>query len=309
MSTLILSHADSDGLCSAALLLAKFPEAEVFFTKPVSLLADLKTLSADKILISDIATNKRDSTAIMELIKNKKADITWFDHHPIVEKSMPCKFVSGEGCSSELVYKYFQKELDPDLNFLAVYGAIGDYTDHTEFIKSKLADWDSRSLHFEASILFLGIKEEKFSAYNSKRKIVTALSKGKSPSEIPGLLDAAKKAVEREFELYSLLKKKVQISGNVAYANNIPHFGFRGQSALFAATIGNKPIGISVFENKMKKITDITMRSRKPFELNKICEQAAESVNGSGGGHPAAAGARIPLGTLEIFLKKVNELI
>jgi single-stranded-DNA-specific exonuclease len=41
-------------------------------------------------------------------------------------------------------------------------------------------------------------------------------------------------------------------------------------------------------------------------ELNKVMEEAAEAVGGSGGGHPAAAGARIPRGTFDKFMHNVN---
>lgn len=308
----ILTHPDSDGMCSAALILSLYPKSTVFFTKPVSVLSDLQQTKDNKIFICDIAISKSHTTQIMEFLKSSKSEIIWFDHHPLpIEKSkIPCTFVTGEGCTSEIVYKYFEKQMDTEKSFISVYGAIGDYTENTDFIKSKLLDWDARSLHFEASILFLGIKEENFLSYSSKRKIVTALANGKNPSQIQGLLDSAKTAVRKEFALYQLLKTKVQTVGKIAFAEKIPHFGFRGQSALFAATIANKPVGVSVFVNGEKQIIDITMRSRNPsIDLNKLCQKAAESVNGSGGGHPTAAGARIPIGTLEEFLKKVDELI
>ena len=79
-------------------------------------------------------------------------------------------------------------------------------------------------------------------------------------------------------------------------------------AALFAATVTGKPLGIAVFERK--RHFDITLRSRDPsLRLSYIAEKAAEAAGGSGGGHPNAAGARIPMAGLKTFLKKVNYLM
>ena len=315
MKTIILTHADCDGLCSAALLKSVYPEAEVFFTKPVSLLVDLKFLSKkyDQIFISDIAINKRDSEEIIDFLKTNKSEITWFDHHiapPTIKKeNISCKYISDlDASTSEIVYRNYQNQLPKEKVWLAIYGAIGDYSAESEFVKEWMKNWDVRALYFEVSTLVLGIKEEKFNNYGAKRKIVSALSQGKNPSETPGLVDSAKKAVSKEFELYKIIKKISKVYKNLAYADKIPHFGFRGPSALFAATATGKQVGLSVFTTD--RFIDITIRSSNPkIPLNIIAEKSAESVGGSGGGHPTASGCRIPTGTLEKFLEKVNEVL
>ncbi len=309
---LILTHADTDGICSAALLKKVYPQSKVFFTKPVSLLADLKEIKQKEIFISDIAINKRDSQKILDLIKRKNFDITWIDHHPLPAKLSEitniCNFITGDASASELVFRYFEKQLSPESIWLAIYGAIGDYETETEFVKKHILNWDVRALYFEASALVLGIKEYGFDNYNAKREIVNILASGKNPSEIQGLVFSAKKVVKQEFILYDLVKKSVQIFGDLAYVTRIPHFGFRGPSALFAATATKKQLGLCVFTTE--KYIDITMRSpNKKIPLNTLAEKAAEPIGGSGGGHPTAAGARIPIGTLDKFLEKTNELL
>src|SRR3989344_7995266 len=87
---LIFSHADVDGLCSAALLLSRFPKTKVFFTKPVSLLFDLKFKKEKNIIIADIALNKRDIPQILKELEKK--NFLYFDHHPcffLLEKERP----------------------------------------------------------------------------------------------------------------------------------------------------------------------------------------------------------------------------
>ena len=310
MPPLILTHADTDGICSAALVKKVYPQAKVFFTKPVSLLADLKEIGQKEIIISDIAINKRDAEMIFDLIKKKGLDVTWFDHHPVPTASdlKAVNYVSSDASTSEIVFTHFEKQLKPEDIWLAIYGAIGDYETETEFVKKHLANWDARALYFEASTLVLGIKDEKFDNYKAKREIINLLSIGENPSEISTLVLSAKKVVKNEFVLYDLIKRNVQTLGDIAYVTRIPHFGFRGPSALFAATATKKQLGICVFKTEMH--IDITMRSpNKGIPLNMIAEQAAEPIGGSGGGHPTAAGARIPTNTLDKFLEKTNQLL
>jgi len=324
MNPIILTHADTDGICSGALLKKVYPQAEVFFTKPVSLLADLEFVKRKEILISDIAINKRDAKKIFDFINKKGLNVMWFDHHPLPSniKETDIKgfnYISSDASTSENVFRYFENKvletdkvsfvpLKPEDVWLAIYGAIGDYETETTFVKKHLLNWDMRALYFEASSLVLGIKDEKFDNYNAKRAIVNILSSGKNPSEIPGLVLSAKNVIKREFVLYELIKSNVQVFENIGYVTRIPHFGFRGPSALFSATATKKPLGLCVFTTE--RYIDITMRSpNKGIPLNLLAETAAEEVGGSGGGHPTAAGARIPPNTLEKFLEKINQLL
>ena len=301
---LIFSHADVDGLCSAALLLSRFPKAKIFFTKPVSLFFDLKYRKEKNIIIADIALNKRDIPKILKELK--KRNFLYFDHHPYTNLKLPENFIVADVSTSESVYKYFQKDIPKEQVWTALYGAIADYCADTEFVKSNLKDWDVRSLYFEVSTLVLGIKMKEFSNYNVKRDIVKALASGKTPSEIPGLVLAAKKAVAEEFKLYELVKKKAAKLSGLGYFLYDEYFGFRGPAALFAATATDSVLGVSVF--KVKGFLDVTLRSRKSLPLNDLAEKAAEAVGGSGGGHPEAAGARIPGNRLEEFLSILSKL-
>ena len=106
--------------------------------------------------------------------------------------------------------------------------------------------------------------------------------------------------------MYEMMKNIVLASGDVAYVKDKPSFGFRGPAALFSATIKNKPVGMCV--HTRDRYIDITMRSReKKYKLNELASNASEYVKGSGGGHPEAAGCKIPLGTFNKFLKRLNK--
>jgi len=316
MKTIVLTHSDCDGICAGAIALSRFRDAEIFFTKPVSFFDDLNACEADRIIICDIAIPHRDLSEVIRLLdeKSRHSKILYFDHHPLPEnaekklKEVLSVYANSEGSASEITYRYFQKDLPKERIWVAIYGAIGDYEQKTEFVQERLRSWDVRALYFEAGAIFLGIKDRSFDDYDSKRKIVETLAKGSNPSDIKGLVEAAKKVVNGEFELYDLVKKSAKKLGDVGYVRDVYSFGFRGPSALFAATVTGCRVGMAFYNRKNS--LDITMRSRDySISLNSLAEEAAESVGGSGGGLPQAAGARIPFDRMDEFLKEVNRIL
>lgn len=312
-NTKILTHADCDGICAGAVALSKFPGSDVFFTKPVSLYSDLKDVEEDRIVICDIALNKPDAPKIVELFQDK--EVLYFDHH-IVPKTVSepqikkaSEYVHEENVSaSELIYRYYQNDIPPERVWPAIYGAIGDYCDNTPFIQKRIKKWDRRAMFFQVSTLVLGIKNERYHKYDAKRRIVSRLSRGGNPSDMDGLVDSARRAVSREFQLYAEVKDRAKSRGKVAFVKDLHFFGFRGASALFSANVQNKRIGLSVYTRKNH--LDITMRGiDNEAPLNILAEMAAEKVGGSGGGHPSAAGARISKGRFDEFLKEMNGVL
>ena len=313
MKTVILTHADCDGICSGAIAQSAYPEAEVFFTKPVSFLHDLRNTQAGRIIISDIALTKSHALKILAELKKKsrKGEVMYFDHHELpngIRESEVKVTLYGHNTkvsASEIVYRHFQHDIPMERVWIALYGAIGDYEDDTKFAKDKIASWDRRALFFEVSTLILGIKNREFDTYDAKRRIVKTMARGENPSDVPGLVNSAKVAVTREFELYEFIKEHAKRDGRLGLIVNMPRFGFRGPAALFAATVTGCPMGLCVYEREGH--TDITARKRNTgILLNKVMERAAEHVGGSGGGHSEAAGARIPTGKLKEFVKHVN---
>lgn len=315
MKTMILTHADCDGMCAGAIAAARFPEAGVFFTKPVSLCDDLRALEAERIIILDIAINKAEQQKFIKTAGEKGSRIMYFDHHPLSKEAKArlegmLEFFAHDdrASASELVYRHFQKELPQEMIWSALYGAIGDYSEDTDFVRKQIASWDKRTINFEVCAISLGTKNEQFSSFDAKRNIVRTLAAGKNPSDIEGLVESAADAVKREFELFKVVKKRAKTLGKIGYLADTPSFGFRGPAALFAATATGRPVGVCVY--RREKYLDVTIRAREPnIPLNRLAEQASEFVSGSGGGHENAAGAKIPFGSLEKFLKKMNELM
>ncbi len=314
--TLILTHADIDGMCAGAIALSRFPGARVFFTKPVSLYVDLEDAEAERIIIADMAVNKKSAPDLISLLRRKKAEIVYFDHHPIPDttsleelRRSAKKFVwSDKVCASELVYDYFKKELPAERAWIALYGAIGDFTEEGVSAQSIMRNWDKHEIYFEVCSMIMAIKMRRFDSYDAKRRIVGALARGRNPASIEGLVECAAESVSRELELYHQAKEKAMLIGSIGYMKELPSFGFRGPAALFSATVTNSPIGM--FLQRRKSNVDVTIRRRvQGIPLNKLAEYAAERVGGSGGGHPEAAGCRIPMGMENAFLDAANEFL
>lgn len=316
MKTVIMTHSDSDGICAGAIALSKFPGAQIFFTKPVSFFDDLNTVDAERIIITDIAITHKDTPEILKLLEDKggRSEIMYFDHHSLPDSARKrladtlAFYINGEGSASELVYRHFCGEVADERIWVAIYGAIGDYEEKTEFIRKHMKKWDARALYFEAGLIILGTKDRDFDDYESKRRIVHMLAEGKNPSDIPGLMEAARRTVTDEFKLYEIVKANAKKSGDIGFVKDVYSFGFRGPSALFAATVTDSRVGLAAYTRKNK--FDITMRSSDySIRLNDLVEKAADAVGGAGGGHLHAAGARIPLDKFDDFLNEVNRLI
>lgn len=315
MGTVILTHGDGDGMCAGAIALSRFPDARVFFTKPVSLLKDLRyEAGGDRVIICDIALTRRDAGEILKLL-GKKKEVLYFDHHPVpqgvkgkVGNAVNLYVHDLNASASELIYRHYQNDLPKERVWPALYGAIADYSEDTDFVKERMRNWDHRAIYFEVSTLVLGIKADRFSRYDGKRRILKTMASGGNPSDVKGLVDFARLAVRKEFQIYRLVKSNAKRLGSIGYVKDLHLFGFRGPSALFAATVTDSPVGLSIYTRR--KYLDITIRKRQgDFPLNLLAEKAAEGVGGSGGGHKEAAGARIPLDSLERFLKIINKVI
>jgi single-stranded-DNA-specific exonuclease len=306
----IFTHDDVDGICAGALALAVYPEAQVYFTTPIGLLKDLRRArDTDKIIICDISIDESNLDRTLQRLRDisSKGDLIYIDHHPLPEKmsiaDMPRKTVHKVGsAASELSYLHFQSKLDAFYSRLAIYGAIGDYMDDTPVIQDLIKKWDKRTIYFEAGILTQGIEYVE-NDYESKRRILTALAKKTPPSLDEELVNMALLYTRREETLLKDLKPKIRVEENVAYSCNFPLS--LGKTASYIKRLSNSPVTLAA--DDQNETVEISMRRRNErVDLNKILRRLTQKFDGSGGGHPAAAGGRIRKGSLPEFLKELN---
>lgn len=309
--TLILTHGDSDGICSGAIAKTAYPDAYVYFTSPVNLFDKLNLIEdVETLIICDIAIDERRCSKLYSVL-NKfagKCDLYYIDHHPLPESCKKEKWFyhDTEVCSSELTYRVFEDKLSLDMRRIAIYGAIGDFYDNTPYVKNWVRDWDKRSLYFQAGTLIQAIIHQGRD-YEFKRTLLEPLSNNIIPSNIPGLLELARKAALNEEEIRVFVKENVNILKNSAYIVNTNNS--ISKAAIYAASYGQKEVGIAAEYRERKGAYDLSIRSRGGVDVNRLLRLLAPKYGGSGGGHPLASGARIPEKAFQAFLRAFDKKI
>jgi RecJ-like exonuclease len=309
--TIIFCHGDSDGICSGAIAKSAFPDADVFFTSPVSLARRLDIADAyENIIICDLAVDERACADLFRKLDRlaSSRDLVYIDHHPLPKMCRDAPWLRHDlnTCAAELTYKVFKPRLSRDIRRVAIYGSIGDYRDSTPDVRQWLKDWDKRSLYFQAGTLIQAI-QFKGRDYDFKRSLLVPLSNDVIPSEMSDVSKYARAASRLEEELRLRVKATVKSLENLAYV--IDANGYLGKSAIYAASYGMRDIGIAAEHRERKKAYDLSLRSRNGVDLNLLLREVAPRYGGSGGGHPVAAGARIPEDTFEAFINALDSRI
>lgn len=312
-SSLILTHGDSDGVCSGAIAKSAYPEADVYFTSPVGLLDELHLAEGYKnVIICDIAIDERHCTELFKRLGEiaSVSDLNYIDHHPLPDKCVKADWLHHDTavCASELTYKVFRKRLNRDMRRVAIYGAIGDYYDNSPSVKEWLRDWDKRSLFFQAGTLIQALIYSGRN-YDFKRKLILPLSHDKIPTEIPTVLKFAKEGADLEEKLRIHVKHEVRSLNNLAYV--VDPNGYMSKSAIYAASYGQRDVGISAEFRHKRNAYDMSLRSRDAgsVNLNRLLRRIAPEFGGNGGGHAAAAGARIPKESFNAFIHELDKAI
>ncbi|MBN2111333.1 MAG: DHH family phosphoesterase [Methanosarcinaceae archaeon] len=310
--SLILTHGDSDGVCSGAIAKSAYPDSDLYFTSPVGILDELKLADGYRnIIICDIAVDERASNKLYQRLTelSEISQISYIDHHPLPGDWQDVEWLHNDldVCASELTYKVFEKRLNRDMRRVAIYGAIGDYYDNTPSVRQWLHDWDKRSLFYQAgtliqALIYMGRN------YDFKRKLLIPLSNDVIPSEIPDVAQFAKEGSHLEERLRIRVKKQVRALHNLAYV--IDPKGYMSKSAIYAAAYGRRSVGIAAEYRYKKQAYDMSLRSRNDgADLNRMLRKIAPKHGGTGGGHASAAGARVPREAFMEFLHELDDAI
>jgi RecJ-like exonuclease len=309
----ILAHGDTDGVCAAAIAKSQFPDAEVWFTRPVRLLRYLnETEPGTTVMIFDIAINETEKEEIFARMRElaRADEVIYVDHHPLpadtLKKDIPATQLAHEVgiSSSELTFRLLIQNQNSDLDRVALWGSIADYCEQTDFVQEKLNKYDRRTIYMEAGLLSQALGEAGRD-YDFKRQVVDALARCLPPSEIPELPERALRATKREWEVFEYVKRHVVVEDNIAIVYNLPQ-GSLGKAALYAMGVTGAAVGVCTRQEDDE--TDISMRKRANanVDLNLLLRRITARLGGSGGGHEGAAGATIPSSMLDTFLEIVK---
>jgi RecJ-like exonuclease len=313
MSTRILVHGDSDGVCSGALALAANPDSRVIFTSSMELAQDLKAIDdGSSVIICDIVLIESTLPEVLDRMRflSSKNPVLYIDHHPFPAgldlTELPGTIIHELGpCASELTYKAFQDKLLRKASRIAIYGAIGDYADHTPFIQKLLKDWDRRAIYFEAGVLIQGLEGTR-GDIGFKLETVKLLSENRLPSSSGELLERALTQTHNEERTLAKIEGAIKKIGEIAYVLDI---GLStSKAAMYARAVAGASVGIA--GETLDGIVDVSLRTeRSDLDLNVRVRDVAQRFGGEGGGHPKASGAKIPSTAFRKFLEALNALI
>jgi RecJ-like exonuclease len=166
-------------------------------------------------------------------------------------------------------------------------------------------DWDKRSLYYQAGTLSQGIEIGRRD-YEFKRWLVAQLAQNVQPSDIDVLAKNAVVASRQENALRKKVATDVQSLHSVSYVLN--QNACMSKAAIYARVYGHTPVGMSAEYRDHRDSYDFSMRAKGDLNLNLILGATIAKFGGSGG-HPLAAGGRVPAKNLKPFLKDFDEAV
>lgn len=306
---MIITHGDSDGICSGALALAAFKNAKLFFSHPTGLADDLKQVEGD-VIICDIALPAQTIDKVHQEIKRIDGSgykVLYIDHHPFPPNFEPESFPwelqhSVKASAAEQTFKTLKKWLIKDFSRVAIFGAIGDYLDMTPEIIELLRQWDKRSLYLESGLLIQAI-DTMGRNYELKRQIARYLANNKLPSQDEKIVNRAISEAIRDEEMRGHIKEVVKTVDKVAYVLDIDWS--LSKSAIYSKAEAGTLVGIGA--ETRNGFIDMSLRTHSDkLDLNGMAIAITQKIGGSGGGHPMAAGARVPKDKFKNFMEELN---
>jgi single-stranded-DNA-specific exonuclease len=306
----IIAHEDADGICSAALVRMTNPSSKVFFSKPCSLLHDLDQMDTRRdLVVLDLALCELAKEQIVSRLCGWGSRVLYIDHHPDTAASFPRKsrveVVAGDVSASELTFTHQGSGLRREAERIMLMGAIGDYADLTPLCVDRLNRWDKRSIFLQAGFL-CGALEVTRPDHEFHRQIVDLLASCRPPCEDSRIVAYAVKASELEESFRQRVEKNAQKLGRIGVAYDLN--GPAGKGATYAAAATAVSIGAYVDKDMYRGSADISFRVVDgSVDMNKILRSVAPKLGASGGGHPEACGARVPLDKLDQFFQAIND--
>ena len=278
MKSIIISHGDCDGICSAAIALKKYPSSNLLFAQPFQLSTILRweeVKEADNVIILDLAFNKEFEEPLLEIEGSK--NLIYIDHHSssleLKPKVKEC-LVDVSHSASQLASIYFKEP-----SVLSTIGAIGDKV----ILVSK-----TEPLFKEAELircaLSYNVDDDDF-----RKELTYQLSSGKLPSEISAVVERARKSNEIKRKLVEIAKQNIVYNNEFIVCDVTNEEGFLGRAGVVAGEMSIKcckPVFLI-----MKTNSNYVLVGRSHYncniDLNKLMKQFR------GGGHRFAASSSI----------------
>ncbi|MBS3077292.1 hypothetical protein J4233_03390 [Candidatus Pacearchaeota archaeon] len=320
---------DTDGLCSYILLrkflgrgkgvaVRSFPGLDGGYARRAS------ELGADSVFILDKPVLSKE---FVEIIDSFGLPLVWIDHHDVpcdeFEKEFKNIFVfnparnSGKDKSDEpttyLCYKITKRKEDM---WLAVIGCIADhflpefvsefkehYPDFWGVVKEPFDAYYKTEIGRIAMAMNFGLKDSVTHVVQLQNFLISCKNPGEVFAEGPSNYSFRRKYLDIKRKYDSLLEKAGNFSNE-----KVVFFEYGGEMSM-SADLSNElhyknPGKYVLVAYKKGEVSNISLRGKN---VKKILEKVLKGVDGTGGGHDDAVGARIKTSDLEKFKEVFEE--
>ena len=274
----VVAHGDCDGLCSTAIVLREYPQADVIFSQPYALKPVLywrEIEEADMVVILDLAFHHECLQRLIELDKEK--ELVYIDHHlsslELIGK-LTNAFIDTTFSTSQLTSIYFRVP--------SIFGEIGAVCDKILKLSKRCklfreAELLRRSLTYQPN-------DDEF-----RRCVVHAMSFDKLPSQIPEVVRRAQESVKLKDELVQLAQSRIIHNSKFLLIDvtDLPEFGGRVGVVATEITLKYKKPVFIISKSGDKFIITGRCLGECDFDLNELMKTFG------GGGHKHAASASI----------------
>jgi RecJ-like exonuclease len=308
----IVTHADGDGICGAALarmaLTRQGHGGDVFFSNPTGFAHDLQQFDDDLVIIDIAIDRKHHGLICSELTRlAHEHQILYIDHHYLYQALPPVvRAVHDTGVSAtELVFREYRPDLPEWATYVALLGAISDYLDDTPLMHQLLLAYERRTLFLDAGILAQGLT---YNDFHFKRGLVESLASGKLTCENETLVQRAIEQSIHDKHARAEVLRRYTARTHIAFIVDPP--ASKSKTAHWVMGHSGCPVGICAVHHRTKTTKmDLTLRGNGQVDLRPLVYEVASGLGGTGGGHPNASGARIPAEAFERFLEEVERRI
>jgi len=305
----IITRGNVDGIVSAAIFLSRFPSAKVtFVTSPV---AGAKALTLDtaseQIYLVDIAPVPE----LVEAVRAKRARCSpvLVDHHPPA-LAVACTALVREGVSAaNVLFHHLGQEAR--LRKLVALADLIEYMP-TALLDEEMRRFGRQRVDQEAMVLDfawrLKIDDDHFRYLAAKQ-----LAQGVWPSQVDAVRGRYIQVVNENRWPRALAKVDgaLKVRGPLGILDEMDRtrglYGFGTRALVEAAH--RRGCGYAVMINPRGRYASVSVRgmAQESVDLGRFVEDYTKRNGVDGGGHPRAAGARIPTGGGEKFLDALLE--
>jgi len=291
----IVSHKDTDGICSLAILLNFLNKRKIKYSYeltevPIEKLEIKKVMIFLDINLDNALKFASEKTLIIDHHQfDKKPKIPFYNPREKDPKSyIPASYLVYEVCS--------ELEDMEETKWIAAVGVIGDKGDeNSEFCRKFVEDFENRKeLDLISDYIFSATLVE----HDKEYKILDILLNAKSSKEVVQnpYLKECYNIIQNEI---SKSNNKIEREGNIIFVEVISPYNIK--SIIATQILEKNKDAIVVAYSIFKDSYNISIRTNTEINLGEIVKKVAKVCGGDGGGHRKAAGARIKRDKIEIF--------